>query len=68
MDSTPVTNEQFEKFVKATSYVTVAERTRPRKNFRLRRPKIWWLAELFSRRPITTFRSRIIINRGLASH
>ena len=27
MDATAVTNEQFEKFVKATNYVTVAERT-----------------------------------------
>ena len=27
MDTTEVTNEQFEKFVKATGYVTVAERT-----------------------------------------
>jgi sulfatase modifying factor 1 len=26
MDTTPVTNQQFEEFVKATSYVTVAER------------------------------------------
>ena len=26
MDTTPVTNEQFEKFVKATGYVTIAER------------------------------------------
>src|SRR5262245_672410 len=27
MDSTPVTNAQFEKFVRATNYVTIAERT-----------------------------------------
>src|SRR5690349_12231369 len=27
MDATPVTNAQFENFVKATSYVTIAERT-----------------------------------------
>src|SRR5207245_9349100 len=27
MDSTPVTNEQFEKVVKATGYVTIAART-----------------------------------------
>src|SRR5882724_2206577 len=27
MDAAPVTNEQFEKFVKATSYITIAERT-----------------------------------------
>ena len=39
MDATAVTNEQFEKFVKATGYVTIAERTQPRKNFQLRLPK-----------------------------
>ena len=27
MDATEVTNEQFEKFVKASDYLTVAERT-----------------------------------------
>ena len=33
MDATPVTNEQFEKFVKATSYVTIAERTPTKEEF-----------------------------------
>jgi formylglycine-generating enzyme required for sulfatase activity len=33
MDKTEVTNEQFEKFVKATSYVTIAERTPTRQEF-----------------------------------
>src|SRR5215210_517105 len=33
MDTTTVTNEQFEKFVKATSYVTVAERTPTKEEF-----------------------------------
>src|SRR5881296_2874178 len=33
MDTTPVTNEQFEKFVKATGYVTVAERTPTKEEF-----------------------------------
>src|SRR2546422_9545667 len=33
MDSTPVTNEQFEKFVKATGYVTIAERTPTKEEF-----------------------------------
>ena len=33
MDATEVTNEQFEKFVKATGYVTVAERTPRREDF-----------------------------------
>ncbi len=32
MDKTEVTNEQFEKFVKATSYVTVAERALSKKD------------------------------------
>jgi len=39
----------------------------PRKNFRLRRLKISWLAELCSRRPNTTFRSPITINGGATS-
>ncbi|MFH0341884.1 MAG: formylglycine-generating enzyme family protein [Chromatiales bacterium] len=33
MDKTEVTNEQFEKFVKATGYVTVAERTPKAEDF-----------------------------------
>jgi len=33
MDRTPVTNEDFERFVKATGYVTVAERQPDPKNF-----------------------------------
>jgi formylglycine-generating enzyme required for sulfatase activity len=33
MDVTPVTNEQFEKCVKATGYVTIAERTPTREEF-----------------------------------
>jgi formylglycine-generating enzyme len=33
MDTTPVTNEQFEKFVKATGYVTIAERTPTQEEF-----------------------------------
>src|SRR6185369_6716620 len=33
MDTTTVTNEQFEKFVKATGYVTVAERTPTKEEF-----------------------------------
>ena len=32
MDKTTVTNEEFEKFVKATGYVTIAERTPTKKN------------------------------------
>ena len=37
MDATPVTNAQFEKFVKATGYVTIAE-TRANKR-RVSRPR-----------------------------
>jgi formylglycine-generating enzyme required for sulfatase activity len=33
MDATPVTNAQFEMFVRATGYVTVAERTPDRREF-----------------------------------
>ena len=33
MDKTTVTNEQFEKFVKATGYVTIAERTPTKEEF-----------------------------------
>jgi len=33
MDATAVTNEQFEKFVKATNYVTIAERTPTKEEF-----------------------------------
>ena len=33
MDATPVTNGQFEKFVKATGYVTIAERTPTKEEF-----------------------------------
>ena len=33
MDVTPVTNEQYEKFVQATGYVTVAERAPDAKDF-----------------------------------
>ena len=33
MDTTPVTNAQFEKFVKATGYVTIAERTPTKEEF-----------------------------------
>src|SRR6266704_4239757 len=33
MDATPVTNEQLEKFVRATGYVTIAERTPTKEEF-----------------------------------
>ena len=33
MDATPVTNEQFDRFVRATGYVTIAERTPTKEEF-----------------------------------
>jgi formylglycine-generating enzyme required for sulfatase activity len=39
MDRTEVTNEQFEKFVKATGYVTVAERTPTQEEFPMAPPE-----------------------------
>src|SRR5262245_19656666 len=33
MDATPVTNAQFEKFVKATNYVTIAQRAPTKEEF-----------------------------------
>ena len=39
MDETEVTNEQFARFVKATGYVTVAERTPSAEDFPGRRPR-----------------------------
>jgi len=33
MDITAVTNEQFEKFVRSTNYVTIAERTPTKEEF-----------------------------------
>ena len=33
MDATPVTNAEFEKFVKATGYITIAERTPTKEEF-----------------------------------
>jgi len=41
MDKTEVTNEQFARFVKATGYVTVAERTLPAPGRMSRAPPTW---------------------------
>src|SRR5438067_10590594 len=41
MDATAVTNEQFEQFVKATGYVTIAERTRKKKEFQTALTENW---------------------------
>ena len=40
MDATEVTNEQFERFVKATAYVTVAERTLRQEDFPTASPEM----------------------------
>lgn len=56
MDKTDVTNEEFARFVKATNYVTIAERSLPLRIFRVRRPRISSLARLFSRHPIIPWR------------
>ena len=64
MDTTAVTNEQFEKFVKATSYVTIAERTPTKEEFPLRRRKILLQARSSSRRPIMKCRSTITSSGG----
>jgi formylglycine-generating enzyme required for sulfatase activity len=62
MDTTTVTNEQFEKFVRATGYVTIAERTPT--NFQPRRPKIWLQARSCLRRPTMKCRSTITFSGG----
>lgn len=41
MDATEVTNAQFAKFVKATHYVTVAEKNQLTKNFLMQLKKVW---------------------------
>ena len=56
MDATPVTNAQFEKFVKATDYVTIAERAPTKEEFPTAPRKISWQAQLFLRRPTTKSR------------
>jgi hypothetical protein len=48
MDRTEVTNAQFAKFVKATGYVTVAERRPDPKEFTLLRPEILGFARKYS--------------------
>jgi formylglycine-generating enzyme required for sulfatase activity len=62
MDATLVTNAQFEKFVRATGYVTIAERTPTKEEFPTAPEEILWRAQSYLRRRITKFRSTIIIN------
>ena len=57
MDRTEVTNAQFAAFVRATGYVTVAERTPTRRGFPARRPRSWSPAPSSSRRPLARCRS-----------
>ena len=52
MDKTEVTNEQFEKFVKATGYVTIAERTPRAEDFPGAPRKISWRGRWCFRHPI----------------
>ena len=56
MDKTVVTNAEFEKFVAATGYVTIAERAPTKEEFPERRRKIWSLVPLCSPRRITKWR------------
>ena len=39
VDATPVTNAEFEKFVKATGYITIAERTPTKEEFPMAPPE-----------------------------
>ena len=52
MDKTDVTNSQFAEFVKATGYVTIAERTPRAEDFPGAPPKIWLRVQWFSLRRI----------------
>ena len=56
IDETEVTNEQFARFVQATGYVTVAERTPTQEEFRRRRPRTSLPAPWSFRRPTMPFR------------
>ena len=64
MDKTDVTNAQFERFVKATGYVTLAERNLVQKTILARRRRIWWLGQLSLRRPTILFHLTTICNGG----
>ena len=64
MDATPVTNAQFEKFVRATNYVTIAERNPTKEEFPTAPEENLVAGQSFLRRPITKFPSTIIINGG----
>ena len=54
MDKTDPTSAEFAKFVRATRYVTVAERTPKAEDFPGQ--KILWQDQWFSLRPIMRFR------------
>src|SRR5216117_1354273 len=65
MDATPITNQKFEKFVKATGYITIAERTPTKEEFPLRLKRILLPARSCSRRLITRYNSTIITSGGV---
>ena len=68
MDATDVTNAEFEKFVKATGYVTVAESAhRPKKSFPRRRRRILSLARWSSLPPRSPCRWTITTDGGAMS-
>ena len=65
MDRTPVTNADFERFVAATGYVTVAERPLdPRATFPACRKTCSCLAQRFSDPRRSLFRSTILFSGG----
>jgi Uncharacterized conserved protein len=67
MDATPVTNAQFEKFVRATNYVTIAERTPSKEEFPTAPEENLVAGAVVFAPTITKCRSTIIINGGRTS-
>lgn len=65
MDATEVTNDQFAAFVKATGYVTLAEKNLHPKNFLMFPRKILWQGLSCSRRLRVKYRSIIICSGGV---
>ena len=56
MDRTEVTNDQFERFVRETGYVTVAERKPDPKDYPGAPPSCWCRARSYSRHPASRYR------------
>jgi formylglycine-generating enzyme required for sulfatase activity len=67
IDKTEVTNAQFAAFVKATTYVTVAERKPTAEEFPGAPPENWWPARWSLHRRIILCRSTIISSGGRGS-